>query len=383
MNANPRLAITVSGALFMAAGAIWLARQSDQQTLHASLVAASEASNQAKIPDGEGPRADVASFKHDFGQMAVGDEKRHVFTIRNTGRQPLKLEAGETSCKCTLSKLDRGELASGESANVELVWTPDEPAEEFKQMAVIHTNDPKRSQLRFAVTGRVVAIVAVTPSKAWQIGEVLDGKATEVSGAIYSEARDGFKLLKVSTSSPHITASFEPLSATELERLKARSGYAVRTLVSPEIPVGPFDEKLTLETDVPGREIHSIDLYGERPGPLRLIGKRWSVEERTFHLGNFSAADGRAAKLSVFLRNTPWRETSLVVLGTSDKHLKATVERDREFASEHQSHFPLTIEVPPGSPISKRDRDEPAWIELRSNVPGCESFKLTVNFNAY
>lgn len=385
MKTQKPLIVVLLSFVAITSGALWLAHVSDQETLEGSLIAAAQ-ENSARTDEAAkyGPRVELAGFKHDFGLMAVGEVKRHTFTIRNAGHAPLRLEAGDTTCKCTLSKLDRGELAPGETANIELVWKPEEPAESLRQVAEIHTNDEQHARIRFTVTGRVVAVVAVLPAKAWQIGEVLDDSPTEISGTIHSETLDKFSVTNVGTSNPLITAKFEPMDRSQLDRYKARCGYIVRTIISPEIPVGPFDEKLTIETNVPGYETHQIDLYGERPGPLRIQGKRWSPQERIFHLGNFSAIEGRSASLSIFLRTIPGKEPSTLKLtGVGDKQLQVTVKPDSSFESMHQRHYQIAIAIPPGSKASKRDPESPALIEFTTNVPGLERFQIAADFNAY
>src|SRR4051812_32552624 len=49
------------------------------------------------------PRAVAEEAKYNFGTMQRGTSKSHDFVIKNVGEAPLKLRAGTTSCKCTLS----------------------------------------------------------------------------------------------------------------------------------------------------------------------------------------------------------------------------------------------------------------------------------------
>ena len=60
----------------------------------------------------------VDETDYDFGRMEVGEEQSHVFTIRNEGEAPLVIVKGPTTCQCTISDVETGTKAPGESAKV-------------------------------------------------------------------------------------------------------------------------------------------------------------------------------------------------------------------------------------------------------------------------
>lgn len=51
---------------------------------------------------------------HDFGLVRSGEEAQHQFTVRNTSSHVWRVRATTSSCGCTLTFLDRGEIPPGE-----------------------------------------------------------------------------------------------------------------------------------------------------------------------------------------------------------------------------------------------------------------------------
>src|SRR5262245_60181465 len=88
------------------------------------------------------PKAVIDTRKFDCGRMESGEERQHVFTIRNDGQAPLAIRRGATTCHCTVSELGTGELAVGASAKITLKWKPNGQTEKFGHSASILTNDP-------------------------------------------------------------------------------------------------------------------------------------------------------------------------------------------------------------------------------------------------
>jgi hypothetical protein len=114
-------------------------------------------------PEGKAPRVEVVEPSFNFGRMERGHEKSHEFVFRNTGDAPLRLWAGQTSCKCTLSELESGSLAPGESTRVKLEWSAKSDHGPFRQTATIHTTDPRKPQVELTIDGEIVEASGIQP----------------------------------------------------------------------------------------------------------------------------------------------------------------------------------------------------------------------------
>ena len=116
--------------------------------------------------DGEQlPAVAVDREEYDFGTMDVDAEGSHDFLITNTGQGTLKLVSGETSCRCTLSKLDKDEVQPGGSATVTTTWTSNDSIGPYRQTAVIFTNDPSQPRVTLTISGRITTAARAVPAE--------------------------------------------------------------------------------------------------------------------------------------------------------------------------------------------------------------------------
>jgi hypothetical protein len=60
----------------------------------------------------------------DFGKVKEDSENKAVFTVTNTGNQPLKIEKVDVSCGCTTAKKPENEIAPGMSDQIEVIFHP-------------------------------------------------------------------------------------------------------------------------------------------------------------------------------------------------------------------------------------------------------------------
>jgi hypothetical protein len=60
----------------------------------------------------------------DFGKIKEDSDNKAVFTVTNTGNQPLKIEKIDVSCGCTTAKKPENEIAPGKSDKIEVIFHP-------------------------------------------------------------------------------------------------------------------------------------------------------------------------------------------------------------------------------------------------------------------
>src|SRR6185369_10235732 len=58
------------------------------------------------------PKAVMDETEFEFGRMEVGEERSHVFMIRNEGDAPLIIKQGPTTCQCTVGSVETDNLAA-------------------------------------------------------------------------------------------------------------------------------------------------------------------------------------------------------------------------------------------------------------------------------
>ena len=187
------------------------------------------------------PKAFTGVRVHEFGTMAVNEEQKHTFKIRNKGEGPLDLEVGPSTCKCTVGSLSKKRVEPGESVQVELTWKAKETSQNFAQSATIWTSDPDAPDIQFKVYGKVVEKYVVIPEKAWHAGHVTDVQEGSTTAQVASML-DSFNITKVESNSPNVKVSCNvPLDAITLMSLHGRRPAISSPLRSiAECPWGRF-----------------------------------------------------------------------------------------------------------------------------------------------
>jgi hypothetical protein len=124
-------------------------------------------STQRLTPPPEGgpqPKAVVESDDFDFGSVEPDSLSRHVFHIKNDGKYPLRLRSAGTTCmRCTVSDLPKTQLAPGEEGEVTIEYHASSSGKDFRQSAIILTNDLQRPRITLTVHGTIVPSFRVLP----------------------------------------------------------------------------------------------------------------------------------------------------------------------------------------------------------------------------
>ena len=220
------------------------------------LVPPAEQTSEAKSPsqpakvtplDENAPRLVVDRERHHFGIVRLGDHIPVSFTLRNLGRETIKLSEPNLSCKCLLAKLPGMELGPGEEMPLEITLIA-EPLGGFTYVAQFPSNDPARRWLKMSFTGEVRATLDVrprwlsfrkpTPDKPLTLAAVLDHydkKPFNVTGIKCNNAR-------------FVVESCEPD--------ETNSKYTIRVTAKPSDETvrrgRSISATVSIETDVPG-----------------------------------------------------------------------------------------------------------------------------------
>lgn len=92
---------------------------------------------------------------YDFGEIKqFSGTVQKVFTVKNEGKDTLKIGEITTSCSCTAAKIDKIEIAPDNTANLTVIFNPnlhEEPKEKFKRIIFIPTNDPKNPEAQLTI----------------------------------------------------------------------------------------------------------------------------------------------------------------------------------------------------------------------------------------
>jgi hypothetical protein len=336
-------------------------------------------------PGAPGPRVQVDEPHFNFGTMQRGTTKSHEFVIKNVGTRPLRLEVGQTSCKCTLGDVTGKPIPPGESTHVRLEWSAKSDQGPFRQTATILTNDPLTSQVELTIEGEIQPTSGVMPPDfMFDKLPVGDSKSAEVY--VMTMTQDDLRVEEAQLSDPATRDKFdvriEPADKAELPNPSAKDGVRITVTAKPGLPIGRFDQWLSLRTNLSDAEKLEIPVIGRVVGDISVHGIGWSEEQGVLLLGRVTSSEGKKARLNIVVRGADAAGVRFEIQSIDPPELKATIGEARKL-KETLLHVPLEIEVPAGTrPMVRLDtaQGEEGRIVLKTTHPTVKQIVLGVRF---
>lgn len=208
-----------------------------------------------------GPNMVVPEKVKDVGTVAQGEVVEVNFKILNEGSQPLELKAVRPTCGCTVADYDKEIAAGGEGAVKATLDTKDFAGPISKSILVM-TNDPREPTVSMVIKADVRPYVEVLPRPLIRFNAVQREPMTQKVVVVSAEPGQDFKVKKVDSSVPFLTASVRRLSGDELISGKAGDQYEVSLNLAKNAPVGPVSAQLTVMTDHPKAPEVAVKVYG-------------------------------------------------------------------------------------------------------------------------
>lgn len=337
------------------------------------------------------PKVVIEREDFDFGRIEVGDQYEQSFTIRNDGEAELEISQGDTTCECTVGRIQNNRIPPHQSAQFTLRWNPKTPSDPEEKGAEIRTNDPENKSVHLRIFGAAYRRFVLQPEREWTVGEVSDSGANQVTGHIFSPLLDRLEVQRLEFNPNLMSVAVEPVDVAEQTESRARSGLAFVVRLPTKGPLGEFSLPLGIVLDVPDRLRKGgvagptrVDLQvtGRRQGPLRLLGQDFLPREGVLSLGSFDSSQGRRVNLSLIVRDPPPNGLELLSIESDPNQLHAELS-DGEPAAGGTRKYRLQISYPPGAPrISRRDAD-PGRMILKTNHPDAAEFHLKVHLTAF
>ena len=170
--------------------------------------------NAAKGPQ---PKVEIASpLIYDFGTMSQHRKNSHVWEIKNAGEADLEIWLEESTCSCTIAKLQlparpegepgpkpRVRVKPNETTPIAVDWdtkTFQNPS--YSQGVTIGTTDPAKPTFTLTVKGVVYPPVQVYPPEMINLAAISNEEVSRTAVAVYSMDMPTMKVTKVSTGRP-------------------------------------------------------------------------------------------------------------------------------------------------------------------------------------
>lgn len=347
---------------------------------------AGDATAQPPAPvDGSAPRVEVDEPHFNFGRMERGHEKSHEFVIRNVGFGPLKLEVGGTSCKCTLGEVTGDAIAPGESTHVRLEWSAKSDRGPFRQTATIHTNDPLQPEVELTIEGEIVDATGLEPPE-FMFDKLAVGESKSTEVYVMAMLQDDLTISSAELSDAEMRDKFDvqiqPVERDELPNPSARDGARITVTVKPGLPIGRFDQFLTLHTNFKEGEKLHIPIIGRVFGDISVHGTGWLEDEGVLVMGKVKGSEGRKSKVNLVVRGENAADVKFEVGPVDPPELKVTLGEPNRIRAT-LLHVPLEIEVPAGTrPMVRLDtaQGKAGRIVLKTTHPTMKELALGVRF---
>jgi len=227
-----------------------------------SLPLAAEVTEERKAISGKPANAPDISFKQnavDFGPIPRHQMIEYEFPFENIGDKPLKLYSIETRCICLTGTPTAWEIPPKGSAVIIARLEPYkyEGVKPWKSL-LIKTNDPDEPAVSVSVSAFIVDAAVLDP-QTLLLPNIPSGQAASAEVKLIQGGSGELVIKAISTSSPRISATSSQLEGEQ-------KGYLLTVTVAPDMPVGKFEEVVTIHTNY-----DDYSAYGEKsakPSPF-------------------------------------------------------------------------------------------------------------------
>ena len=325
---------------------------------------------------------------HDFGSMLMFGIKSHVFVVKNVGKSPLQLTKLDSTCKCTVSEVERSGIPPGESATIKMEWKAKNPTEQFRQMARFKTNDPRRKTLRLSIEGMVERSMRYYPYKL-KFNGVSSSQSTTTEVRLLAINHANVEILE-HTFLEKETAEFFGVRVRKMSKREvdanpgAKSGQIAYVTLKPGLPVGRIEQKLLLKTNLADSVQIEIEIKGRVVADVTFFGKRVDSARNILKMGAIVRNIGARAKMNVLVKGTPERRKKIklkIVKVDPADILKVSLEKGVD-KKKVRMHI-LTIDIPANSRAVNRTLgriSKPGYVVLETNDPQVPHVRLRVDF---
>lgn len=269
----------------------------------------------------------------------------HDWVIKNKGQGDLVLHLQGTTCSCTVAEFPKGAesdtmtVKPGEETTVHLTFETRTSEGKFQKSATMGTNDPKMPSITFATDGEVhPAIVTYPPEKVVMFTSISNEVDNSARVAMFSPDRPDLKIIKVTTTKPGFVTG-EPAPMNEVDRmyLKTKSGFRINIHVKPGMPLGQFNEILTIHTDHPKQPEIKLQVVGKVVGPIAILPDHLT-------LPNIPGKQGGQGEVTISVRGK--RDTTFKI-EQRPKNVEVAISATDPV--NKKGVYKMTVTIPPGT----------------------------------
>ena len=118
--------------------------------------------------------------------------------------------------------------------------------------------------------------------------------------------------------------------------------------IKPGLPVGPFQQKIRLRTNVSEKPEIELQVFGAVENDLQILGRTWDQIRGILTLGTVDPETGGSVEVKVSVRGPERDRVKLAVKEKVPQFLEVEFGEPEILAGGVRLQFPVTIKVPPG-----------------------------------
>jgi hypothetical protein len=206
-------------------------------------VAVAPAQNEgASITPLSNARIKFDANSHDFGQVGPETDNACTFKFTNVGKDVLKIDRLQGTCKCTVPDLQKKEYAPGESGEISVKFHAPKFKGPTSQHVMVYSNDSNNPRAELEIKASVYLQVQIIPEQV--TFSLLDPNAG--TGPITISSLDGekFAVVKIESTGNVVSIAPDPNNITEKHIFKPvvnkdnlrnnLNGFIIFTLTHPK-----------------------------------------------------------------------------------------------------------------------------------------------------
>lgn len=209
------------------------------------------------------PRIAFQETDHDFGAVGPNRTVKHTFTFMNKGDDILRIHDIKATCGCTGTLLSKETIPPGEQGDIEVTFRPGASGGQRKKAILVHSNDPAQPTARLYVSANVIVPAEVRPRLLYWVAEKEQASLRTVQ-LIYRPELD-LHITDIDVTSPAFSVSAIPMQSGE------SPGYEIVIKYDGSLPVGAFQEKVSIKTDNSEFAVFDVGIRGKVSGPIKVI----------------------------------------------------------------------------------------------------------------
>jgi hypothetical protein len=372
--------LLLAGSVWVAANSVFLFEHPDAKDMRFVIDHRTGGAVLRPLPPGQAKpvaKAITPEEEYDFGTLDPLTEGEHAFIVRNEGTAPLKLRVGPTTCKCTVSGVEKKELLPGEETKVTMFFnTGRDP--EYAHTATIFTTDSARRSLYFTVRGKVRVLIAAEPKELPLPAANPDARlAADV--LLHSQLWDDFEVCSVQCGLADMEWRVESVDPEAVPNLTARTVKKLHCEFPYPQGRSQFQDALqvelrpktgeqlpeTLTIPVTGSVIRRLAFYGPAIDSTGLID-----------MGNIAEGSARQVKLIAKVRDDV-RDLGEVKLEVVPEF---AVARFEPHPDGQPGMYQLTVEIPAGIEPCQYKSNPLGQVRIHTEHPRIDQVELGLSF---